>query len=83
MQSYTLSQMVSGNIITNNEHFHHLLRDNMRGSDKETFLQQMNISYRECNHYSVADPGFPRGGGANSRGGGANIRFCQNFPKTA
>ena len=25
---------------------------------------------------SVADPGFPRGGGAN-------IRFCQNFPKTA
>ena len=29
----------------------------------------------------VADPGFPRGGGANSLGG-ANIRFCQpNFPK--
>ena len=25
---------------------------------------------------SVADLGFPRGGGAN-------IRFCQNFPKTA
>ena len=22
-------------------------------------------------HYSVADPGFPRGGGANSPGGGA------------
>ena len=32
---------------------------------------------------SVADPGFPRGGGANSPGGGANIRFCQIFPKTA
>ena len=32
---------------------------------------------------AVADPGFPRGGGANSPGGGANIRFCQNFPKTA
>ena len=31
---------------------------------------------------SVADPGFPRGGGANSPGG-ANIRFCQIFPKTA
>ena len=32
--------------------------------------------------YSVADPGFPRGGGANSPGG-ANIRFCQIFLKTA
>ena len=29
------------------------------------------------------DPGFPRGGGANSPLGGANIRFCQIFPKTA
>ena len=30
----------------------------------------------------VADPGFPRGGGANSPGGGiANIRFCQIFCK--
>ena len=34
--------------------------------------------------YSVADPGFPRGGGANSPGGGgANIQFCQIFLKTA
>ena len=33
--------------------------------------------------YTVADPGFPRGGGANSPGGGANIRFCHIFPKTA
>ena len=32
--------------------------------------------------YSVADPGFPRGGGPNSPGG-AKIRFCQIFPKTA
>ena len=32
---------------------------------------------------SVADPGFSRGGGANSPGGGANIRFCKIFPKTA
>ena len=31
----------------------------------------------------MADPGFPRGGGANSPGGGTNIRFCQIFPKTA
>ena len=33
-------------------------------------------------YQSVADPGFPRGGGANLPGG-ANIRFCQIFPKTA
>ena len=32
---------------------------------------------------TVADPGFPRRGGANPPGGGANIRFCQIFPKTA
>ena len=30
----------------------------------------------------VEDSGFPPGGGANSPGG-ANIRFCQDFPKTA
>ena len=29
----------------------------------------------------VADPGFPRGGGANSQGGGANPLFGQNFPE--
>ena len=32
--------------------------------------------------HPVADPGFPRGEGTNSLGG-ANIRFCQIFPKTA
>ena len=32
--------------------------------------------------YSVPDPGFPRGGGANLPGG-ANIRFCRIFPNTA
>ena len=32
---------------------------------------------------AVADPGFPRRGGANPRGGGANILFDQFFPKTA
>ena len=35
----------------------------------------------ETNRDAVADPGFPQGGGANSPGGGANIRFCQKFPK--
>ena len=29
----------------------------------------------------MVDPGYSRGGGANPRGGGANIRFCQIFPK--
>ena len=32
---------------------------------------------------SVADPGFPRGGGANPKGGGANLLFGQFFQKTA
>ena len=31
-----------------------------------------------------ADPGFPVGKGDDPGGvGGANIRFCPNFPKTA
>ena len=36
-------------------------------------------------HIAGADPEFPVGGGANPRGGGggANIRFCQIFRKTA
>ena len=33
--------------------------------------------------FSGADPGFPVGRGANPLGGGANLRFCQQFPKTA
>ena len=32
-------------------------------------------------HISVADPGFPRGGGTNPQGGGANLLFSQKFPK--
>ena len=36
-----------------------------------------------CWTYAVADPGFPRGGGANPKGGGANLKFGQFFPKTA
>ena len=30
---------------------------------------------------AVADPGFPRGGGANPQGGGASLLFGQHFPK--
>ena len=30
---------------------------------------------------AVADPEFPRGGGANPQGGGANLLFGQKFPK--
>ena len=29
----------------------------------------------------MADPGFPRRGGANPQGGGANLLFCPNFPE--
>ena len=29
----------------------------------------------------VADPGFPREGGANPQGGGANLLFGQKFPE--
>ena len=29
----------------------------------------------------MADPGFPREGGANSYGGGANLLFGQKFPE--
>ena len=45
---------------------------------------QRKIFYGE-EYHTVADPGFPRGGGANSPGGGggANIQFCQISPKTA
>ena len=33
------------------------------------------------NTLAVADPGFPRGGGTNHQGGGANLLFGQNFPE--
>ena len=39
-----------------------------------------SIVFRIKHINSVADPGFPRGVGANPTGG-ANIRFCQNFQK--
>ena len=45
---------------------------------KENNLNDLVVQDRK----SVADPGFARGGGANSPGG-ANIRFCQNFPNIA
>ena len=35
----------------------------------------------EVVYKSGADPDFPVGGGANLLGGGANLRFCQKFPK--
>ena len=35
------------------------------------------ISIAKC--ISVADPGFPRRGGANPQGGGANLLFCPIF----
>ena len=48
------------------------------------FFGANRLEYQqERHHWSVADPGFPRGGGANSPGGGANIRFRQISPKTA
>ena len=31
----------------------------------------------------VADPGFPRGGGANHQGGEVNLIFGQKFPENA
>ena len=34
-----------------------------------------------CQTPAVADPGFPRGGCANHKGGGANLLFLPIFPK--
>ena len=44
------------------------------------FLVQLLI---EINCKPGADPGFPVGGGTDPLGGGANIRFCQIFRKSA
>ena len=44
-------------------------RDLLIEKIKETFI------------FSVADPGFPRGGGAEPKVGGANLLFGQNFPE--
>ena len=44
-------------------------------------LSFMFLPEFQCN--SVADPGFPRGGGTNPKGGGANLLFGQSFSKTA
>ena len=61
----------------------------LTGSDTDTFSNRMwtlimcTVGDVEISVAStVADPGFPRGGGAKPRGG-ANIRFCQISPKTA
>ena len=45
-------------------------------------LQCLEVKVRYWENCSVADPGFPRGGGTNPPGG-ANIWFCQIFQKTA
>ena len=45
-----------------------------------THLPQGHSDCLKYAHLVVADPGFPQGGSANSRGG-ANIWFCLNFPK--
>ena len=37
--------------------------------------------FRTGSKQEVADPGFPRGGGANSQSGGANLLFGQHFPE--
>ena len=42
-----------------------------------------NKSLLAINRYSVADPGFPQGGGANSPGGAPTCDFAKFFPKTA
>ena len=47
------------------------------------FFFEKNPNGMEKEILPVADPRFPRGGGANSPGRGANMRFCQIFPKTA
>ena len=39
---------------------------------------------RKCSFYlplTVADLGFPRGGGANPQNGGTNLLFGQTFPE--
>ena len=47
------------------------------------FLLVWSSDSPQMQHLSVADPGFPRGGSANPKGGGANLLFGQFFPKTA
>ena len=42
-----------------------------------------NIRSRGQLYSSVADPGFPRGGCANCKGGGGNLLFLPISPKTA
>ena len=42
---------------------------------------QQSFQLHNYNALSGADSGFPVGWDANPPGGGANLRFCQNFPK--
>ena len=50
---------------------------------KKPLIVKFQVQYFQKLHFAVADLGFPGGGGAKSPGGGANIRFCHIFPKTA
>ena len=52
--------------------------ENMAGMSSK---KKSEIVLVEGKMIEAADPGFPRGGGVG--GGGANIQFCEIFPKTA
>ena len=54
---------------------------NRGGRGISTAVRMWTDKRLACRHISGADPGFPIGGGANHPGGGANLWFCQYFPK--
>ena len=45
------------------------------------FLMMQNVKLFQNNFEGTDSPGFPRGGGANPQGGGANLLFGQTFPE--
>ena len=45
------------------------------------FAATIGMHHLKIWRMAVGDPEFPQGGGADHPGDGANIRFCQNFPK--
>ena len=70
----------------------HVIQDDvcpLRGARFWHFLQRerLFVSVTKLNNHtkfslgSGADPGFPVGGAENPPGAGANLRFCQKFPK--
>ena len=49
---------------------------------EKVFVWKYPVESRKTGiHISVADPRFPRGGGANSPGGGRQHTIFPNFPK--